>query len=268
MIGRKREQNLLKKVFEAKQSHFVAVYGRRRVGKTFLIRSYFNHTFTFHATGLANAKMAMQLQNFTHALQDAGATITESSTDWLSAFRELKKLIISSKQKKKVIFLDELPWMDTARSGFLSALEHFWNSWASSRKDILLIVCGSSASWMIHKLINNKGGLHNRITQKIKVNPFTLAETQEFLVSKKAKYTPYQIIKLYMTMGGIPYYLEQVDPSQSVDINIDTLFFDENSLMHGEYELLFRSLFKSAEKHMAVVEAIAMANQAFNVILS
>jgi len=179
----------------------------------------------------------------------------------LEAFSRLIVILKNSKKKKKVIFLDELPWMDTRRSGFLTALEYFWNSWASARNDIMLVVCGSAASWMINKLLMAKGGLHNRVTQQIKVEPFTLHEVELFLRSRKYKIDRYQIIQLYMSLGGVAYYLEKLDARFSVSQNIETLCFGSQSLMNEEYDILFYSLFDSPQKHMSVIEALATSKQ-------
>ncbi len=188
MVGRENEIEILNNCYQAEKSDFIALYGRRRVGKTFLIRNLFKDKMTFHLTGLANVKHQMQLTNFKIALRDQYPEHSENEiNNWLQAFQEIKTLIEHSKQKKKVIFIDELPWFDIRNSFFIQALEHFWNSWASNRKDVMLIVCGSAAAWMIQKIINNKGGLHNRLTQRLKIEPFTLKECKQFAKSKGIK---------------------------------------------------------------------------------
>lgn len=259
IIGRKDELELLNRVNENASSSFIAVYGRRRVGKTFLIRNAFNNNFDFYVTGLFKVSLAQQLTNFHAALlkYDPHAEGTKPAKDWFTAFQQLAKLLESGRPGKKIIFLDELPWFDTPQSGFISALEHFWNSWASARTDIILIVCGSAAGWMISKLINNKGGLHNRVTNRIRLEPFTLKECSEFLKSRSANFDRYQIIQLYMVMGGVPYYLEQVDVSQSAAQNIDRLCFQKDGILRTEFDNLYRSLFENAEKHTAIVEAVS-----------
>jgi len=258
IIGRKKELVELEKCFKENRSHFVAVYGRRRVGKTFLVKSHFKNQFSFYSTGLTHANLKTQLTAFSSNLLGAsnGDENVLPST-WLDAFNLLIAKLKKSKRKKKVIFLDELPWMDSRNSGFLTALEYFWNSWASSRSDILLIVCGSAASWMINKLIKAKGGLHNRVTKRIKVDPFTLSETKAFLKSRKHKLDDYQIVQLYMALGGIPFYLEQLQTDLSASQNIDRLCFSEDGLLMQEYNILFQSLFDNSDRHIAVVEALA-----------
>ncbi|MBX7225401.1 MAG: ATP-binding protein [Chitinophagales bacterium] len=260
IIGRDREQAELNRLYQSPTSEFLAVYGRRRVGKTFLIRTFFRQSLTFQLTGLANANLQQQLFNFHTALKeydkrDQDVPIPEN---WMEAFQQLKELLIRSKQKKKVIFIDELPWLDTPRSFFISALEHFWNSWAAGRDDILLIVCGSAASWMINKLINNRGGLHNRITGRMKIQPFTLQETEAFLQAKRVVWDRYQILQLYMVMGGIPYYLNEVQPGKSAIQVIDEVCFSEYGLLRTEYSNLYTSLFKYSAHHQAIVEALGM----------
>lgn len=256
IIGRKIEQKRLIEAFESDYSEFVAVYGRRRVGKTFLIRETFDYHFTFQHAGVANRDMNEQLAAFTDSLADCGFHANKAPTKWLEAFALLKELIKQSSDKKKVIFIDEMPWMDTPKSGFVSALEHFWNSWASARKDILLIVCGSATSWIIKKVFRNHGGLHNRVTVRIHLNPFTLAECEQYAISRHLVLSRYQIALGYMVMGGIPFYWSQLRRSLSLDQNIDSLFFDEQSELYYEYRELFDSLFKNPEPYKLVVAAL------------
>ncbi|MCU0468602.1 MAG: ATP-binding protein [Arcicella sp.] len=266
IIGRKKEITLMESLKESSKSEFLAVYGRRRVGKTFLIRQVFENDFTFQLTGLANAKLQWQLANFYKALtkQNPHNSNIKPTSNWFDAFHELIYVLELSKAKKKVIFLDELPWLDTPNSGFMTALEHFWNSWASARKDIILIVCGSAASWMINKLLKNKGGLHNRITQRCKLEPFNLAETEAFFKAKNAVLERYQITQLYMTLGGIPYYLDMVDVNMSSYQNINRLFFEEDAPLRIEFESLYESLFKKAQNHIAVIEALSQKVSGMN----
>lgn len=237
----------------------MALYGRRRVGKTFLIREYFNYEFDFYFSGLANADTSQQLFNFYNAYnRQANLTLEKPPVNWLVAFEYLKDhLELVKSDNKLVIFLDEIPWLDTARSDFMIGLESFWNDWASNRKDILLVVCGSAASWMIDELINNHGGLHNRVTKHVKIEPFSLNETEEYLVSRGHKCTRYQIIQLYMVTGRIPYYLEALDPQLSILQNIDALCFHKGGLLRSEFAHLFRSLFKKYQKHELIVKVLA-----------
>ena len=259
IVGRIKELEILRSAKAAATSEFVAVYGRRRIGKTFLIREAFGNQFTFYLTGVANTSTLQQLANFHEAMLRYNKKFSGAKPDnWFIAFEHLRRLIEAEKgHQKKLIFFDELPWLDNAKSGFLSALEYFWNSFASARKDVLLVVCGSAASWMINKLIHNRGGLHNRVIRRIRLEPFTLKECEEFFKSRGAAFNRYQIIQLYMVMGGIPFYLDQVDVGQSAAQNIARLCFEDGGILRTEFDDLFSSLFKKAEKHEAVIEALS-----------
>ena len=263
IIGREKEQKLLLKLSNATQSVFLAIYGRRRVGKTYLVRSFFNDQFDFYASGLSNVPMSQHLANFHQSLiaADAKESLMEPPNDWFEAFRRLTKLLINSKSSQKRIFIDELPWLDTPKSNFIPALEYFWNTWASARTDIMLIVCGSAASWMISNLINHKGGLHNRVTDRIELAPFTLEETAQFFVSRGAKLNYYQVLQIYMVMGGIPFYLNKLDLDDSMVQNVNRLCFEADGAMNTEFNILYQSLFQNAEKHITIVKALAKKNK-------
>jgi predicted AAA+ superfamily ATPase len=258
IIGRVKELQEFRRLMDTGASEFIAVYGRRRVGKTFLIREAFQNKFDFYMTGMANVPLSQQLTNFHFAIKkyDTG-TITHTAANWLEAFHQLSLLLEKVKNKKKIIFLDEMPWLDTPQSGFIQALEFFWNSWASARKDVLLIVCGSAASWMLNKLIHNKGGLYNRVTHRMKLEPFTLNECEQYFKSRSGVYDRYQLIQLYMVMGGIPFYLKQVDTGRSATQNISHLCFDPGGVLFDEFDTLYRSLFNNADKHIAIIETLS-----------
>ena len=258
LIGRKNEMRALKSYLESERSEFVAVYGRRRVGKTFLIRMAAEDKFSFFVTGVYNASKGEQLTNFAVALQKYAHTSRLSiPKNWILAFYELSQFLETLPEGKKTIFIDELPWMDTAKSGFIAALENFWNSWAVLRSDIKLIVCGSATSWMINNLIRNKGGLHNRLTHHLILEPFTLAECEAYFNAFKIPFSRKQIAECYMAMGGIPYYMSMIDKSKSLAQNIDMLFFSSNAPLKEEFNDLYRALFKNAMPHIEVVTALA-----------
>ncbi len=258
LIGRFYEIDCLKEYTTSSASEFIVVYGRRRVGKTFLIRETFNNNFHFYITGKSNATTEQQLQNFVTVFKKYTPTKKiDTPTNWHEAFQLLIKYLEKVKAKQKLIFIDELPWFDTHKSDFLSSFEHFWNHWASARKDIKLIVCGSAASWIINKIIKSTGGLHNRVTQKIKLHPFTLQETELFLQAKNIRWSHYQIIEAYMAMGGVPFYLNAIKRGKSATQNIDDLFFKENGILKNEFENLYASLFKFPENYITLVKAIS-----------
>lgn len=206
LVGRQKERELLKRVLHDDASHFVAVYGRRRVGKTFLIRETFGYRFTFQHAGLSEGNMKEQLFAFTASLKDAGFLVKNKPKNWFEAFEELKNLIRQSNEKRKVIFIDELSWMDTQKSDLMMALESFWNSFASARKDIVLIVCASATSWMLSKVVHNKGGLYNRLTEQINLHTFSLHECEEYVQAMGLALNREQILQYYMIFGGVPFY--------------------------------------------------------------
>jgi hypothetical protein len=258
-IGREPEIQQLEDIYADSRSAFVAVFGRRRIGKTLMIRHVFEERMNFHLTGIGNVTTAQQLVNFQAAFERQAPLLLHRSTpkNWFSAFQQLITFLEKSKEGKKVVFLDELPWLDTAKSDFMSSLEHFWNSWASARTDVILIVCGSAASWMLNKLIHNRGGLHNRVTARIRLEPFTLREAEQLLLRKNTALDRYQIIQYYMAVGGVPFYLDTFDGRLTPMQNIETKCFSKDGFLRREFDDLFQSLFAKAERHVAIVEAIA-----------
>lgn len=258
LIGRENERRILRDALADEYSQFIAVYGRRRVGKTFLIRESYEYNFTFQFTGAAKTPTKKQLARFRMALKEHGLKdMPNVFTNWLTAFAELKRFIIGQPEGKKVIFLDELPWMDAPRSGFLSELESFWNGWASARKDIVFVVCGSATSWMVKKIIKNKGGLHNRLTHRIALKPFSLKLCEELVKSTGIELTRKQILNGYMIFGGIPYYWSLLKKGASLSQEIDRLIFSEDGDMYGEFEMLYASLFKKPEPYIKVISLLA-----------
>lgn len=262
IIGRKNEIEILDKLSKSPEPEFVVVSGRRRVGKTYLIKKYYNNDFAFYMTGTANVSTAEQLANFRTLYN----MYTEKQLDntpktWFEAFNALRTLLEKSKNKIKVVFLDELPWMDTPRSNFTQALEFFWNSFGSTHKGLKLITCGSAASWLLNKLINDKGGLHNRVTRRISLLPFTLKETEAFLYAKQVKLERQQILQIYSVMGGIPFYLDAIEKGMSSAQIIDMTCFDHHGLLRNEYNILYKSLFARPENYMDVVNALSTKAQ-------
>ena len=258
IIGRYNEQQTLQQYVESDKPEFVAVYGRRRVGKTFLIKEYFKKKFSFYISGLANATKKEQLENFNTTLTYYGKTPYPRSKNWTESFRQLIHLLEHSKKKgKKIIFIDELPWFDTPRSGFITGLEYFWNSWASSRPDILLIACGSATSWIINKLLKSRRGLHNRVTRRMLIEPFNLAECEDFFRYKKIVLDRKSIVESYMIFGGIPFYINMFEKGLSLAQNVDKLCFTKNGELKDEFLILYSSLFKNSEHHEIVINALA-----------
>lgn len=256
LIGRIKEQRELMEAYRATESKFVVVYGRRRVGKTYLVRQSFKDQFTFAHSGQANAKLNEQLFGWCASLKEAGMVVSNLPKTWLEAFELLKEHIRNFTAKKKVIFIDELPWLDTPKSRFVNALEFFWNGWASGRDDVLLIVCGSATSWIVNKIFKNHGGLHNRVTNQIYLKPFTLNECEKYIHSLNLNYSRMDILEGYMVMGGIPYYWSLLEAGESLAQNIDRLFFADKGKLRYEFNELYHSLFRNPENYIAIVRAL------------
>lgn len=261
IIGRKREVAILEKIWRSKEAEFVAIYGRRRVGKTHLIREYFSDkAIYFELTGIKDAKLSIQLNNFVVKLGQvfyAGLPISAPKS-WLEAFALLTDALKKIPQSKKIVlFFDELPWLAGRRSAITQAIDYYWNTEWSRHKNLIVVVCGSAASWMLDNVVNAKGGLHNRLTKVILLEPFNLSQTQEFLKYRKISFKPLQILDLYMVMGGIPHYLKQLERGKSVLQNVDKICFSREGILYSEFERLFRSLFEKAEIYLQVVREIA-----------
>lgn len=257
LVGRQFEQNLLNEITRSDKSEFVAIYGRRRVGKTYLVRETFNYNFAFQHTGVQNGDKTRQLTEFERSLINAGMNKCPKLKDWFMAFDLLGELLQGVENEKKIVFIDEMPWLDTPKSDFLSALEHFWNGWATMRRDIVLIVCGSATSWIVSKLVNNYGGLHNRLTRQIYLKPFTLHECELYANARELKMTRMQILQTYMVLGGVPYYWSFLRKGYSWAQNIDSLFFADNADLRNEFDALYSSLFRYPDPYIKIVTALS-----------
>ena len=262
IIGREKEIVILDRLLASERAEFLAVYGRRRVGKTYLIHEYLKRHIVFSFSVSFNEPTKVQLANFfrEYLRFTKGQKKTEQPKDWGTAFSYLTDYLyeLEGKAKKKmVIFIDEMPWLDTPKSGFVPALDYFWNQHVSKMDHALLIACGSAASWIKKKLLKSKGGLYNRVTRRIKLEPFNLHQTAAYCRQKRYKFSNYQIIQLYMVMGGIPFYLNGLSPGKSVAQLIDEICFSPTGLLSDEYNQLYHSLFKDATHHVAIIETLA-----------
>ncbi len=263
LVGRLEEKTILQGLLQSQQAEFAVLYGRRRVGKTYLVREFFKDRIVFDFTGAYDTTTSIQLNNFHVELQRVypDAASTSRPHNWSEAFHLLTDYLLSLEPttEKKVVFIDELPWLDRTRAGFVSALAYFWNQHASRMRDLVLVTCGSAASWILQKILNDKGGLHNRVTRRIELKPFTLKETAEFCTAHNLQFTQYQITQLYMVLGGIPFYWQAVPSGKSVAQVVDQLCFGRNGLLAKEFNPLFQSLFKHAENHIQIVETLTDA---------
>lgn len=263
IAGRKDEIKVLQSLLTKKDSSFLALYGRRRIGKTYLVRQVYQDNIVFECSGLHQRDLSQQLENFWLTLIEVNPKEKPSlPKTWLQAF-SLLKIYVSSlpEQQKKVIFLDEIAWFETPKSGFLAALDNFWNQFCSKRNDIILVICGSAASWIIDKVINNRGGLHNRITCHVQLMPFTLKETKDYLEMSNIRLTTKDIATLYMAVGGVPYYLKDLKSGQSVPQILDELFFLPQATLKNEFNNLYASLFKNSDLHILLIKALAHKNK-------
>lgn len=258
IIGRKKECDRLDECMNADQAQLVIVYGRRRVGKTYLINEYYENRFAFKITGAYGQPKEVQLKIFDTSLSRQKRNNKLNSKDWFDAFNNLRDYLETlDTNEKQVIFFDEMPWLDTQKSSFLAAFEWFWNDWASTRRNLVFIVCGSATSWMDEKIANNKGGLFNRQTCKLFLKPFSLNEVEEYLKYKNIEWSRYDIVQCYMIMGGIPYYLSLLNSKLSLSQNIDALFFTDRGELSDEFEHLYRTLFTNSASYIKVVEALS-----------
>jgi hypothetical protein len=260
MIGRKKELAILANAYAGQKPELIAVFGRRRVGKTYLIQSFFEGKIDFELTGLKDGTKEQQLRNFTYGLKDAQKSVDlpAQPTDWLEAFHQLKTYLesLADSEKRKVVFIDELPWMAAGKSDFLTGFSYFWNSYAA-KANIVVVICGSATAWMIQKIINDKGGLHNRVTRRIHLQAFTLAETEAYFQERHIVFDRYQLLLLYMTMGGIPHYLDQVEGGKSAIQNIDDICFQPQGLLRTEFDNLYSSLFANPERYESIITALS-----------
>ena len=263
IIGRKEEQETLVKTLSSGRSEMVAVFGRRRVGKTFLIKQVYQEHIVFEMTGLQKGLNKKQLQNFSLQLGIYAKSPLPIAVppDWLHAFFMLSNFLEKQpSDNKQVIFLDELPWMAGRKSDFITGLSWFWNSWAETR-NVVVVICGSAASWMIQKVVNDRGGLHNRITKRVFLDPFTLNETEAYLNSRNIFFNHYQIVQIYMAMGGIPHYLKEIEAGKSAIQNINDICFSKKGILRDEFSRLYFALFANADNHIAVVRALGQSRQ-------
>lgn len=264
IAGRQKEIALLQSILEKRDSSFLAVYGRRRIGKTYLIRQVYEDNIVFDCSGVLGENMSQQLENFWRSLSETNpqAQPILPPKTWIEAFFQLRAYLKPLKQDtKKVIFFDEIPWFETPRSGFLAALDGFWNQFCTKRTDIVLVICGSAASWIIDKVINSRGGLHNRLTHRLLLKPFTLGETKAFFEMNNVKLELKDIAEIYMCVGGIPFYLKDITAGHSVPQILDQLFFGEQAVLNGEFQNLYASLFRNSTFHEKVVTALASKNK-------
>ena len=258
LVGRSKELTIFKETVASDKSEFIAITGRRRIGKTFLVNTFFKDDICFYMTGVQNQPVKTQLQAFTNELMNRQKKVLGMPDGWLQAFWMLRDYVETvNTDRKKVIFIDELSWIDTPKSGFIQIFAHFWNSWAAWTKDIILIIAGSSTSWIVHKIYNDTGGFHNRVTKRIWLEPFKLSETEAFLKHKNINLTRYEIVLIYMAFGGVPFYLNEVKSGESAAQCINRLCFSDGALLKTEFDNLYASIFHQPEAHLRIAKVLA-----------
>ncbi len=271
VIGRKTEIQELEELYRSDRPEFVAIYGRRRVGKTFLVKQALKGRITFQHTGVSpvnqegeRGRMKIQLESFYYSLLSQGLEGYKTPKSWMEAFFLLEQLLIKlDKGDRQVVFIDELPWMDTPRSGFLPAFESFWNGWCSGRDNLMLVVCGSATSWILGNLSRNKGGLYGRLTDEIKLSPFTLKECEDYFAHEQVEMSRYDVVQSYMIFGGIPYYLSYFKKGYSLERNVDSILFGRNPRLKDEFDRLFNAIFSNAEDCKRIIRLLASRHSGF-----
>lgn len=255
IVGRKKEMQELEWAMQSSRSELIILKGRRRIGKTFLVRSFFNDRYTFHFVGAHKKSKSVQLSNFREALiKHSGNTDLPTFAGWHEAFTALSQYLENCPEERKVIFFDEMPWADTHGSDFVEEVEYFWANWVQNRDDIVFIACGSATSWMKEKIEDNQGGLHNRITHRIYLRPFYLGECKEYLQNHGFAWDDYTIMQMYMIFGGVPYYLSLLRPYMSLPQNVDNLLFVTGGDLSDEFNELYSALFKNADRYIRIIE--------------
>ena len=257
LIGREIESRLLEELYDSGKAELVAIYGRRRVGKTFLVKSLFMNRFDFFVTGKYKGTKKDELEAFHGKLKEYSKFPYPVPGSWKEAFEQLRHYIDNLDKERVVVFIDEIPWLDTPRSKFVSEFDSFWNDWASTQQKLMVIICGSATTWMNKNVIQQRGGLHGRCTRKIKLPQFSLKETEMFLKSKNIVWNRHQIAECYMIMGGTPYYLDMLQKGWSLPQNIDFLFFRRDAELRGEYSILMDSLFRDSKIYHQVITLLA-----------
>ncbi len=259
LIGREDEIEVLDRLYKSKNAEFLAIYGRRRVGKTFLITKYFkNKGIFFEITGTPNATAKEQRANFHDEFCSLFGKNKKAPQTWAEALSQLKDAVSQVDPSQKVIiFFDELPWLASKNSRFLQALDYHWNRHFSRMPNVLLIVCGSSAFWMVSQIVNNKGGLYGRLSAHLRITPFSLGTTEKYLRSRGIDLPYAQICEIYMVTGGVPKYLSYLEPGRSAAQCIHSLCFIPQAPLVAEFHKLYQSLFRNPESHFLIVQTLA-----------
>lgn len=264
IIGRKAEQRDLDEWCHSAKPELICVYGRRRVGKTYLVQNAFEGQFAFFATGSDDRRNAVQLKAFHAALRRAGCAERTVPQDWFEAFNRLRLAleqpdVVRASCGRRVVFLDEFPWLAAKRSDFLAAFSDFWNGWASCQSDLVVIICGSATSWIVKNILENTASMYNRVTRQLYVAPFDLHDVEEMTQSLRLGWSRDAVLQCYLVFGGLPYYLDMLDRRKSLSQNIDALCLGTNAPLRREVPLLMEASLGNAPLHRAILRELAQS---------
>ena len=262
IIGRREEIRELEKCEKSKKSELVCVYGRRRVGKTYLVEQSFANLFAFRATGVESGNTRTQLKSFYQRLVEAGDTERRVPQDWFEAFSRLERILAAENIRrsihgKRIVFFDEFPWFATPRSDFLEAFGEFWNRCGTAQGDFLFIICGSATSWIIKNILEDTGSLYNRVTSQIFLRPFSLRETELYMESRVFGWSRRQIVECQMIFGGLPYFFDLLNPDESLTWNINALIFKPHALLRHESKKLLEATLKKSPAYNDILKCLS-----------
>lgn len=262
MVGRVQERRCLDRCDGSDKSELVCVYGRRRVGKTFLVEQTLGPFFAFHVVGSKDAATSSQLREFGLELTDRGDPNPNPPADWREAFNRLYKVITApdaprSPHGKAVVFIDEFPWFAKQRSDFLSAFSTFWNRRSTTGQKLLVVICGSATSWVIEHVLESAGDMAARVTESIFLKPFALAETKEYFDSRGFGWDERSLIETQMVFGGLPYFFSLMSPHQSLAQSIDRLCLRPRAQLRDETMILLESTMRRSRLYVELFALLA-----------
>ena len=257
-VGRKKELSLLEESYLSSKSEIFTVYGRRRIGKSTLIEIFARQKPNFFSfEGIEGQNSSFQIKHFTEMLKKQLQDPLLSSIQfqsWDAVFTYVsERLMTKTRPNEKIIFfLDEIQWMAAGRSSFISLLKYYWdNYWKKS--NVLMILCGSIASFMVNKVVHSKA-LYGRIDHEILLKGLHPFEAKAFFADKHK--STEEILKYYLILGTIPKYLEYINPSRSFQWNMNKLFFSSHGSMINEIKKIFYSQFKESTIYFDIVKLL------------
>lgn len=250
LIGRTQEQKQIQQVLASDRAELGIIYGRRRVGKSALLRECLRKHNDFYFEAIQGIPKQQQINHFLEQFSKQTHSIPFRANNWQEAFQAITQTFI--KGGHFVVF-DEFPWMASERNELVAILKYYWDNHWKQNIGLKLVLCGSIAQFMVKHLVHSKP-LHNRKTFEMKINPLPPYEAKGFFKEKRSKI---EVAQFLMIFGGIPKYLEQLDPSQSLSINVDQLCFSKNGFFYNEFETLFKEQFRSTRMYENIVSLLS-----------